>query len=58
MCGLYKNFYDKNKKLIESKVFRLKPRYIKGNKSIANGIIDLFENEKINGPTCKLIRKN
>ncbi|WP_342470250.1 glycosyltransferase family 2 protein [Ureibacillus sp. FSL K6-3587] len=57
MCGLYKNFYDKNKKLIESKVFRLKPRYIKGNKSIANGIIDLFENEKINGPTCKLIRK-
>lgn len=58
VCGLCADYMNNDDELIKSTKYQLKPRRLYGNRIIANNILDLFENEKINGPCCKLIKKN
>lgn len=56
MCGMKVDKYGLNGKLIQSNSYELCPRIIEGNLNIPHNILDLIENEKINGPVSKLIR--
>ena len=58
MCGMTLDTYNSNGDLISSKECSLVPRTISGNNNIPSNIIDLVENEKINGPCSKLIKKS
>jgi len=56
MCGMTIDTYNKKGDLISSIECNLTPRVILGNMNIPKNIVDLVENEKINGPYCKLIK--
>ena len=56
ICGFYKNRYNEHLQLQSSIEVKSSNRIIRGNKKIAEEIIDLFENERINAPWCKLIK--
>lgn len=55
ICGLILDRFIE-RKIISSEVKYLQKRHIINNKNIADNIIDLFENEAINGPCGKLYR--
>ncbi|MCR8660659.1 glycosyltransferase family 2 protein [Paenibacillus endoradicis] len=58
MCGMVIDYFKSDRILDYSRTVLLNKRELYGNENIAENIIDLVENESINGPCCKLIRTN
>ncbi|TVY07219.1 glycosyltransferase family 2 protein [Paenibacillus cremeus] len=56
MCGMMVDTYNSQGDLILSVKHNMRHRIILGNINIPINILDLVENEKINGPCCKLIK--
>lgn len=52
------NYYNNQMKLERTIKNFLKEEKITGNKNIAENIVYMFENESINGPTCKLYKSD
>lgn len=58
LCGMIVEKYNSKMKLVHSTKYELNERFINNNKDIPVQILDLVENEKINGPVCKLIKSD